>query len=91
MLEEDNPEISLKTQADLPGISYSNLYYEPVASSVQEMVFQQRIDEIYSACPFYCSWKITFLLRLEFGVSSLILRAYMHDLGILPWFRAAHE
>ena len=30
MLEKDDPKISLKVQADLLGMSYSSLFYEPV-------------------------------------------------------------
>ena len=69
MLEKNNPEMPLKTQADLLGISYSSLFYEPVPPSARELAIKRRIDEIYTACPFYGSRKIAFLLRPEFGVS----------------------
>ena len=46
MLEKDNPEIPLKMQADLLGISYSSLFYEPVPPSVRELAIKRRIDEI---------------------------------------------
>jgi len=82
MLEKDNPEISLKTQADLLGISYSSLFYEPVPPSVRELAIKRRIDEIYTACPFYGSRKIAFLLRPEFGVSRPTVQAYMREMGI---------
>ena len=69
MLEENNPEMSLKTQADLLGISYSSLFYEPVPPSARELAIKRRIDKIYTDYPFYGSRKISFLLRPEFGVS----------------------
>jgi putative transposase len=75
-LEKDNPEIPLKTQAELLGISYSNLFYEAVPPSERELAIKRRIDEIYTACPFYGSRKIAFLLRPEFGVSRPTVQAY---------------
>ena len=46
MLEKDNPEILLKTQADLLGISYASLFYEPVPSSARELTIKR--DEIHA-------------------------------------------
>jgi putative transposase len=82
MLEKDNSEIALKTQAELLGISYSSLFYEPVPPSAGELAIKRRIDEIYTACPFYGSRKIAFLLRPEFGVSRPTVQAYMREMGI---------
>jgi len=82
MLEKNHPEIPLKMQAELLGISYSSLFYEPVPPSARELAIKQRIDELYTACPFYGSRKIAFLLRPEFGVSRPTVQAYMRDMGI---------
>jgi putative transposase len=82
MLENDNQEIPLKTQADLLGISYSSLFYEPVPPSPRELAIKRRIDEIYTACPFYGSRKIAFLLWPQFGVSRPTVQAYMREMGI---------
>jgi len=82
MLEKDHPDISLKTQADLLGISYSSLFYEPVPPSACELAIKRRIDEIYTASPFYGSRKIAFLLRPEFGVSRPTVQADMREMGI---------
>ena len=84
MLEENNPstgsgqrpEMPLKTQADLLGISYSSLFYEPAPPSARELAIKRRIDEIYTACPFYGSRKIAVQLRPEFGVSRPTVQAY---------------
>lgn len=69
-------------QAELLGISYSSLLYEPVPPSVRERALKRRIDEIYTACPFYGSRNIAFLQRPEFGVSGPTLQAYMREMGI---------
>lgn len=71
-----------KTQAELLGIGYSSLFYEPVPSSTQELAIKRCIDEIYTACPFYGSRKIAIELRSEFGVSRPTIQAYMREMGI---------
>lgn len=82
MLEKDHPEIPLKTQAELLGISYSSLFYEAVPPSERKLALKRRIDELYTACPFYGSRKIAFLLRPEFGVSRPTVQAYMREMSI---------
>ena len=52
MFEKEHPEIPLKRQAELLGISYSSLFYEPVPPSARELAIKRRIDELYPACPF---------------------------------------
>lgn len=82
MLEQDHPDIPLKMQAELLGISYASLFYKPVPPAPRELAIKRRIDEIYTACPFYGSRKIAFLLRPEFGVSRPTVQAYMRAMGI---------
>ena len=41
MLEKNNPEMPLKTQAGLLGISYSSLFYEPVPPSARELAIKR--------------------------------------------------
>jgi putative transposase len=82
MLERDHPELSLKVQAELLGISYSSLFYQPVPPSERELAIKRRIDEIYTACPFYGSRKIAQVLLPEFSVSRPTVQAYMREMGI---------
>ena len=82
MLEKDHPELSMKAQAELLGISYASLFYQPVPPSERELTIKRRIDEIYTVCPFYGSRKIAFLLQPEFGVSRPTVQAYMREMGI---------
>jgi len=90
MLEKDHPEIPLKTQTELLGISYSSLFYEPVPPSARELAIKRCIDEIYTACPFYGSRKIAFLLRPELGVSRPTVQAYMREMGIFALVPGPH-
>jgi len=82
MVEKDNPHVSLKTQAELLGISYSSLFYQPVSPSERELSIKRRIDEVYTAWPFYGSRRITAVLRPEFQVSRPTVQAYMREMGI---------
>jgi putative transposase len=82
MLEKDHPELALKVQAELLGIGYSSLFYQPVPASERELAIKRRIDEIYTACPFYGSRKIAVLLKGEFGVSRPTVQGYMREMGI---------
>ena len=82
MLEREHPELPMKVQAELLGLSYSSLFYQPVAPSERELAIKRRIDEVYTAYPFYGSRKIAQVLKPEFGVSRPTVQAYMRDMGI---------
>jgi putative transposase len=82
MLEKDNPHVSLRTQAELLGISYSSLFYQPRSPTQREISIKRRIDEVYTAWPFYGSRRITAVLRSEFQVSRPTVQAYMRAMGI---------
>ena len=82
MLEKDHSELPLKVQAELLGLSYASLFYKRMAPSVRELAIRRRIDEIYTAHPYYGSRKIAVVLRPEFGVSRPTIQAYMREMGI---------
>lgn len=64
------------------GLSYSSLFYQPVGLSERELSIKRRIDEVYTAWPFYGSRRITAVLRSEFQVSRPTVQAYMREMGI---------
>jgi len=82
MLEKNHPELSLKVQAELLGISYSSLFYKRVLPCARELAIKRRIDEIYTAHPYYGSRKIAVILRPELGVSRPTVQACMREMGI---------
>jgi len=82
MLEREHSEMALKTQAKLLGISYSSLFYQKLPPAERELAIKRRIDEVYTAHPYYGSRKITEVLRREFGVSRPTVQAYMRQMGI---------
>jgi putative transposase len=90
MLEKNHPDVSLKVQAELLGLSYSSLFYKPVPPSARELAIKRRIDELYTAHPYYGSRKITVLLRPELGVSRPTIQAYMREMGIFAIVPGPH-
>ena len=61
LIDWDSPELTVKTQAALLGLSRTSLYYQPKPVSAEELAIKRRIDEIYTAWPFYGSPRITAL------------------------------
>jgi len=63
MVEHQNSDLSLTRQAELLGLNRTSLYYQPVPPSAEEVAIKHRIDEIYTAHPFYGSRRITVILN----------------------------
>lgn len=83
MIEPESLELSLKTQAELLGISRSSLYYSPLPPSPEEIAIKHRIDEIYTRRPFYGSRRITVVLnKEEIAVSRPTVQRFMREMGI---------
>jgi putative transposase len=51
--------LSVRRQCALLGLNRSSLYYEPVPETVENLRLMRRIDEQYTACPYYGSRKMT--------------------------------
>jgi putative transposase len=51
--------LSVRRQCELLGLSRSTLYYEPGGEAAEDLRLMRRIDEQYTACPFYGSRRIT--------------------------------
>jgi putative transposase len=65
LVERENGEVSVVAQCELLSVSRSGLYYQPRPVDAGTLVLQRRIDEIYTACPFYGVRKITAQMRSE--------------------------
>jgi putative transposase len=73
----------MSTQAELLSLNRSGLYYEPVGPSAEEISAKHRIDEIYTAYPFYGSRRITVTLCKEGNlISRPTVQRYMREMGI---------
>lgn len=81
MLERDHSELSLKTQCDLLSLNRTSLYYQPMPPSPEELLIKRRIDEIYTAHPFYGSRKITAVLGGEMLINRKAVQHHMREMG----------
>jgi putative transposase len=83
LVEWDGCVISLTSQAKLLGLNRSGLYYQPRPPALTEVRLKHRIDEIYTAIPFYGSRKITAQLRQEgYDTCRETVRQYMREMGL---------
>jgi putative transposase len=51
--------LSVRRQCELLGLSRSSLDYEPAGESAENLRLMRKIDEQYTACPFYGSRRMT--------------------------------
>ena len=82
MIDHAPAELSLKVQAELLSLSRASLYYVSVPPSPEEVYVKRRIDEIYTARPFYGSRKILVELRKEMVINRKTVQRHMRDMGL---------
>jgi putative transposase len=83
LVEWEESEFSIKTQAELLGLNRTGLYYQPVPPSVEEVAVKHRIDELYTESPFYGSRRLTACLRREgHVVNRKQVQRHMREMGI---------
>jgi putative transposase len=64
-LDRPPQELALARQAALLGLNRAHLYYQPAAVPAATLALQRRIDEIYTAHPYYGVRRITAQLYAE--------------------------
>ncbi len=75
--------LSMRAQTQLLGLNRSSLYYQPLPPSPQEVLLKRRIDEIYTARPFYGSRRITVQLHREgYTVNRKAVIRHMREMGL---------
>ena len=82
MVEWSDAPLSLLVQANLLSLSRASLYYQPVGPSPHELAVKRRIDEIYTAYPFYGSRKILVVLKRNFVINRKAVQHYMREMGL---------
>lgn len=90
MVEPTAPDLPVQAQAELLSLNRSGLYYEPVPPSATELHLKRRIDEIYTAHPFYGSRKITTVLRRELTVNRKAVQHHMREMGLVALCPGPH-
>lgn len=83
MIEWETRELPVSTQAELLSLNRSGLYYQPVPPSPEEVAFKHRIDEIYTAHPYYGSRRIAAQLhREDQAINQKTVARYMQEMGL---------
>ena len=83
MIEPGLAGLPVTVQSRLLSVSRTSLYYQPVGPSAFEVAVKHKIDELYTAYPFYGSRKITFeLTEAGFAVNRKRVQRYMREMGI---------
>jgi putative transposase len=83
MLDWETPVLPIATQARLLGLNRTSLYYEPQPPSAEELLAKRRIDELYTAYPFYGVRRMTVALQLTLPIGQERVRRYMREMGLV--------
>jgi len=59
LVEPGHPQLSVRRQCELLGLSRSSLYYEPAAETAEDLRLMRLLDEEYTAHPFLGSRRLT--------------------------------
>jgi putative transposase len=59
LIEVGHAALSVRRQCALLGLSRSSLYYAPAEETAENLRLMRRLDEQYTACPFYGSRRMT--------------------------------
>jgi putative transposase len=59
LVEPGHPELSVRRQCELLGLSRSSLYYQPAAETADNLRLMRLLDQEYTAHPFLGSRRLT--------------------------------
>jgi len=83
LIEPGHTALSVRRQCELLGLSRSSLYDEPGGEAAEDLRLMRRIDEQYTARPFYGSRRMTVRLNeQEEGVNRKRVRRLMRVMGL---------
>ena len=81
--ERERADLPLAIQTDLLSLNRTSLYYKPASPSPEEVALKHRIDEVYTAHPYYGSRRIAAQLRREaVPVNRKAVQRHMREMGI---------
>lgn len=82
-IDKNQPGLSVAAQCKCLGVPRSSYYYRHIPISASELWLMQRIDEIYTAWPFYGSRKIAQELKKEgLNINRKHVQRIMQSLGL---------
>jgi putative transposase len=83
LIEVGHPALSVRRQCELLGLSRSSLYYEPACETAEDLRLMRRIDEQYTARPFYGSRRMTrWLIEQGEEVNRKRVQRLMRTMGL---------
>jgi putative transposase len=83
LIDWQNRDLPVSTQAQLLSLNRTSLYYRPVPPSAREVALKHRIDEIYTAHPYYGYRRIAAQLqREELAANPKTVARYMQEMGL---------
>jgi len=83
MIEKKSPEISIKKQCELLGVSRSSYYYKKKDENPENLLIMKRIDELHLEHPAWGSRKLRDRLNIEkFNVNRKRIRRLMGIMNI---------
>jgi putative transposase len=83
LIEEGHPQLSVRRQCALLGLSRSSLYYRPQAESPDNVRLMRLLDAQYTATPFYGVRRMTAWLRSQgYAVNHKRVARLMQQMGI---------
>jgi len=83
LVEWESREMRITTQAELLSLNRTSLYYRPVGVSPETVALRHRIDEVYTAHPFYGVRRITAHLRREGRIiNPKAVARHMREMGL---------
>ena len=83
LVQRGHPQASLSLQCQLLGLCRSSLYYRSQEPDAEALALMRRIDELYTAHPFYGSRQMSrHLLREDFAAGRDRVRRLMRKMGL---------
>lgn len=87
MIEVNHPEISVRRQCQLIGLSRASFYMKPVGETALNLQLMRLIDEQYLRTPFYGYPRMTIALRRAgYEVNSKRVARLMQKMGLQALF-----
>jgi putative transposase len=83
LVDREDPGLSVAAQCRLLKVARSTLYYEPVPVNPDDLALMRRMDELYTASPFYGSRRMVAVLRRDgWAVNRKRVRRLMRVMGL---------
>jgi putative transposase len=95
LIEPAHPQLSVRRQCQLLDLHRSNLYYQPVHAAGEEealnLELMRRLDEQYTATPFYGVRRMTAWLRTQgYVVNPKRVRRLLRQMGLETIYPGPH-